>query len=454
MTPERPNVVIIGAGFGGMEAARALARSPVEVTLLDRRNYHCFQPLLYQVATAALSPADIAWPVRWVLSRQPNLTVFMAEVTGVDTVSKRVQAGSLVLPYDYLVLATGATHSYFGHDEWAAAAPGLKQIEDATSIRRRLLLAFEQAELAANEAERRRLLTFVIVGAGPTGVEVAGAIAELARHTLRSDFRRFDPRLARVVLVEAGPRVLPTLPEDLAAYAHRVLARMQVEVMTSTRVTSCDRDGVETERGRIDASTIVWAAGVVASAAGHWIGAKTDRAGRVEVAPDLSVPGQPDIFVVGDTAAALDSDGRQVAGIAPAAKQMGRYVGRLIAAQAAGRAAPRPFRYRHYGDLATIGRKAAVVRLRTIHLTGFVGWLFWSVAHVYFLIGVRNRLAVAFSWFWNYLTYQRGARLITEDVSSRAESGQSTAPALTAVTQPPVEPRRSRPGTSPTSPIR
>jgi NADH dehydrogenase len=445
MKPERPNVVIVGAGFGGMEAARALARSPVDVVLLDRRNYHCFQPLLYQVATAALSPADIAWPARWVLSRQPNLTVFMAEVTGVNTVSKQVHADALVLSYDYLVLATGATHSYFGHDEWAAVAPGLKQIEDATNIRRRLLLAFEQAEMAENEAERRRLLTFVIVGAGPTGVEVAGAIAELARHTLRSDFRRFDPRLARVVLLEAGPRILATLPEDLAAYAHRVLARMKVEVMTSTRVTSCDRGGVETEKGRIDASTIVWAAGVVASAAGHWIGATTDRAGRVEVGPDLSVPGRPNIFVVGDTAAARDADGRPVAGIAPAAKQMGRYVGRVIAARAAGRGAPRPFRYRHYGDLATIGRKAAVVRLDKIHLTGFVGWLFWSVAHVYFLIGVRNRLAVAFSWLWNYLTYQRGARLITDDVFSPAESGASTAPA-----RPPAEARRSALGAPPT----
>jgi NADH dehydrogenase len=437
MAAERPKVVIIGAGFGGMEAARALARAPVDVTLLDRHNYHCFQPLLYQVATAALSPADIAWPVRWVLSRQSNLTVLMAEVTSVDTASKQVQASLVTLSYDYLVLATGATHSYFGHDEWAAAAPGLKQIEDATSIRRRLLLAFERAELTEDEAERRQLLTFVIVGAGPTGVEVAGAIAELARHTLRSDFRRFDPSAARVLLIEAGSRILPTLPEDLSAYAHRVLTRMKVEVMTSTRVTSCDPEGVETDAGRISASTIVWAAGVVASAAGAWIGAKTDRAGRVEVEPDLSVPGRPEIFVVGDTAAARDSKGRPVAGIAPAAKQMGRYVGRLVAARAAGRPLPKPFRYRHYGDLATIGRKAAVVRLDTIHLTGFVGWLFWSVAHVYFLIGVRNRLAVAFSWFWNYFTYQRGARLITADTPQvdmppAGESDGRAAPTATA----------------------
>lgn len=436
MAAARPKVVIVGAGFGGMEAARALAGAPVDVTLLDRRNYHCFQPLLYQVATAALSPADIAWPARWVLSRQSNLTVLMAEVTGVDTRAKQVHAGPVALSYDYLVLATGATHSYFGHDEWAAAAPGLKTIEDATNIRRRLLLAFERAELIDDAAERRRLLTFVIVGAGPTGVEVAGAIAELARHTLRADFRRFDPRCARVVLIEAGPRILPTLPENLSAYAHRVLTRMRVEMMTSTRVTACDPGGVETENGRIDASTIVWAAGVVASAAGAWIEVKTDRAGRIEVAPDLSVPDLPEIFVVGDTAAALDDAGRPVAGIAPAAKQMGRYVGRLIAARAADRPLPKPFRYRHYGDLATIGRKAAVVRLDSIHLTGFVGWLFWSIAHVYFLIGVRNRLAVAFTWFWSYLTYQRGARLITADVPASNDGERRAVAKPAAVARP------------------
>jgi NADH:ubiquinone reductase (H+-translocating) len=447
MAAQRPKVVIVGAGFGGLETARALARAPVDVTLLDRHNYHCFQPLLYQVATAALSPADIAWPVRWVLSRQRNLTTLMAEVTGVDTEAKQVRAGPVTLPYDYLVLATGATHSYFGHDEWAAAAPGLKNIEDATSIRRRLLLAFERAELTEDAAERRRLLTFVIVGAGPTGVEIAGALAELARHTLRADFRRFDPRSARVVLIEAGPRILPTLPEDLAAYAHRVLERMRVEVMTGTRVTGCDADGVETEGGRIEASTIVWAAGVVASAAGRWIEAETDRSGRVEVAPDLSVPGRPEVFVIGDTAAARDANGRQVAGIAPAAKQMGRYVGRLIAARAAGRPQPKPFRYRHLGDLATIGRKSAVVRLDRVHLKGFVGWLFWSLAHVYFLIGVRNRLAVAFTWFWNYFTYQRGARLITAEEHADGKGG----PALAGLPPPGTGAALIGAGGSPTS---
>lgn len=417
-TTIRPRVVIVGAGFGGIEAARALARAPVDVTLIDRHNYHCFQPLLYQVATAALSPADIAWPVRSILRRQENLTVLMAEVTGVDTEARLVKAGAIALPYDYLVLATGATHSYFGHDEWAAVAPGLKTIEDATSIRRELLVAFERAELIADEAERRKLLTFVIIGAGPTGVEIAGSVAEVARHALPADFRRIDPRSARIVLIEAGPRILPSLPEDLAAYAHRTLEGMGVEVLVGTRVLSCDQGGVDTQgAGRIEAETLVWAAGVIASPAARWVGAESDKAGRVKVQPDLSVPGRPEIFAIGDTALAVDAAGRTVAGIAPAAKQMGRHVGRHIAAIVAGQSAP-PFRYRHAGDLATIGRKAAVVKLDSIHLTGFIGWLFWSIVHVYFLIGVRNRFVVAFSWLWNYLTYQRGARLITGDTEA------------------------------------
>jgi NADH:ubiquinone reductase (H+-translocating) len=414
MPSPRPKVVIVGAGFGGIEAAHTLAKTPVDVTIVDRQNHHCFQPLLYQVATAALSPADVAWPIRHIFRRQANTTVLMAEVRGVDTGRRIVQADAAEIPYDYLVLATGAAHSYFGHDEWADAAPGLKRIEDATRIRRRILLAFERAELAHDEAERRRLLTFVIVGAGATGVEMAGAIAEVARQTLAMDFRRIDPRSARILLIEAGPRVIPTLPDNLSDYVRATLARMGVEIMTATRVTGCDLRGVDTDHGRIDASTIIWAAGVMASAAANWIGAEHDRAGRIEVTADLSVPGHPEICAIGDTAAADGPDGRPVPGIAPAAKQMGGYVGRLIAARATGAAAPPPFRYRHQGDLAAIGRRAAVVKLGRMELKGFLGWLFWGLVHIYFLVEVRGRFIVAFTWLWEYLTYQRGARLITE----------------------------------------
>jgi NADH:ubiquinone reductase (H+-translocating) len=414
MPSPRPKVVIVGAGFGGIEAAHTLAKTPVDVTIVNCQNPHRFQPLLYQVATAALSPADVAWPIRHIFRRQANTTVLMAEVRGVDTGRRIVQADAAEIPYDYLVLATGAAHSYFGHDEWADAAPGLKRIEDATRIRRRILLAFERAELAHDEAERRRLLTFVIVGAGATGVEMAGAIAEVARQTLAMDFRRIDPRSARILLIEAGPRVIPTLPDNLSDYVRATLARMGVEIMTATRVTGCDLRGVDTDHGRIDASTIIWAAGVMASAAANWIGAEHDRAGRIEVTADLSVPGHPEIFAIGDTAAADGPDGRPVPGIAPAAKQMGGYVGRLIAARATGAAAPPPFRYRHQGDLAAIGRRAAVVKLGRMELKGFLGWLFWGLVHIYFLVEVRGRFIVAFTWLWEYLTYQRGARLITE----------------------------------------
>jgi NADH dehydrogenase len=409
-------VVILGAGFGGLEAARMLARAPVEITILDRHNHHLFQPLLYQVATAALSPGDIAWPIRAIFRRQRNVRVLMAEATGIDQAAKVVHAaGGLTVPYDVLVLATGATHSYFGHDEWAAVAPGLKTIADATAIRRRLLLAFERAEVNTDEAERRRLLTFVVVGAGPTGVELAGAMVELARATIAGEFRGIDPRMARVVLIEAGPRVLPTFPEDLSAVALRSLERMGVQVLTGTRVTRCDPGGVQCGEERIAASTVVWAAGVVASPAGAWIGAERDRAGRIRVGPDLSIPGQPDIFAVGDLAAVHDAAGRAVPGNAPAAKQMGRYVGKAIAARALGRPAPPPFAYRHQGDLATIGRRSAVVALDSIRLTGLIGWWFWGIAHVWYLIGFRSRVVVSFEWLWSYLTFQRGARLITGD---------------------------------------
>jgi NADH dehydrogenase len=408
----RRKVVIVGAGFGGLEAAKALRRAPVDLTVIDRQNHHCFQPLLYQVATAALSPADVAWPIRHILREQDNATVLMAEVVGIDKHARLVRTDSVSIAYDFLVLATGASHSYFGHEEWAEVAPGLKRIEDATRIRRRILIAFERAELAADESERRRLLTFAIVGAGATGVEMAGAIAEIARQTLASDFRRIDPKSSRIVLIEAGPRIMPAFPEKLADYARRTLEHKGVEVMTQARVVGCDASGVALEHGRIDAATIIWAAGVVASPAAGWLDAETDRAGRVRVGADLSLPGHPDIFVIGDTATVADQPG--IPGTAPAAKQMGRYVGTLIAARVSGRAPPPPFRYRHRGDLATIGRHAAVVKLGRLELKGFLGWLFWSVVHIYFLIGIRGRFAVAFTWLWDYVTFQRGARLITE----------------------------------------
>ena len=413
MPQERPKVVIAGAGFGGLEAAKALRTAAADVIVIDKQNHHCFQPLLYQVATAALSPADVAWPIRSILRKQRNATVLMAEIRGVDMAKRIVHTDSISVPYDFLVLATGATHSYFGHDEWAEVAPGLKRIEDATRIRRRILIAFERAELTADETERRRLLTFVIVGAGATGVEMAGAITEVARQTLAMDFRRIDPKASRIVLIEAGPRLIPALPANLSDYVQRTLAQKGVEVMTSTRVVGCDARGVDLEHGRIDAATIIWAAGVVASPAARWLDAEHDRAGRVKVNPDLSVSGHPEIFAIGDTAAAMDLAGRATPGIAPAAKQMGRYVGRLIAARIAGATAPQPFRYHHQGDLATIGRRAAVVKLGVLELRGFLGWLFWCVIHVFFLIELRDRFVVAFIWLWDYVTFQRGARLIT-----------------------------------------
>ncbi|MBX3522443.1 MAG: NAD(P)/FAD-dependent oxidoreductase [Xanthobacteraceae bacterium] len=407
----KPKVVIIGAGFGGLEAARALRKADAEITVIDRHNHHTFQPLLYQVATATISPADIAWPVRSILRRQENASVMLGTVRAIDTKARIVEADTISLPYDYLVIATGVTHSYFGHDDWQNSAPGLKTLTDATKIRSRVLLSFERAELAQNEDDRKRLLTFVIVGGGPTGVEMAGAIAEIARQTLRFDFRHIDPRAARILLIEAGPRILPAFPEDLSAYAEKSLRKMGVEVMTSTVVTDVERDHVMLGERRIDSEAIIWAAGVKASAAANWLDAEADRAGRIKVGGDLSVPGHPEIFAVGDTATLATP----IPGIAPAAKQMGKYAGQVIAARIAGSAPPPPFVYRHAGDLATIGRKSAVVKLNKLKLTGFTGWLFWSVAHIYFLIGIRNRLMVAMTWLWNYLTYQRGARLITRD---------------------------------------
>jgi NADH dehydrogenase len=410
----RPQIVIVGAGFGGLEVAHVLARAPAEVVVVDRYNHHTFQPLLYQVATAALAAPDIAWPIRSILRDQKNARVVMANVTGVDVDKRLVRAEALEIPYDYLVLATGVAHSYFGHDEWAPVAPGLKTVEDAMDIRRRILLAFERAELTDDDAERKRLLTFAIVGGGPTGVEMAGAIAEVARYALRSDFRRIDPSKARIVLIEAGPRILPTFPERLSRYARRSLERMGVEVRTSAIVTECRKDGASLKDGRLEASTIIWAAGVAASPAAQWIHAATDKAGRTKVGPDLSVPGHPEIFAIGDTAVLADPSAPPIPGIAPAAKQMGRYVGKLIAGRLAGAKGAAPFLYRHYLDLAAIGRSSAVVRRGRLQLTGYLAWWFWGIAHIYFLIGVRNRFVVAINWFWSYLTFQRGARVITE----------------------------------------
>jgi NADH dehydrogenase len=412
--PGRPRVVVVGGGFAGIEVAKGLRRADVDVTLIDRQNHHCFQPLLYQVATAALTSSDVAWPIRGIVGAQRNTTVQLAEVTGIDRAARVVHAGPASWPYDYLVLATGSTHSYFGNPEWGHFAPGLKTIEDAAYIRRRLLLAFERAEVATDEDEQRRLLTFVIVGGGPTGVELAGAVSELARKALPLDFRRIDPRRSRILLVEAGPRLLPALPEHLSDYAARALTRKGVEVRVDERVEGVDDDGVETSEGRIGTDTVIWAAGVVASPAAEWLGVPHDKSGRVAVGPDLSVEGDPRVFVIGDTATVRDADDQPVPGIAPAAKQMGGYVAEVIRARVEGRA-PAPFRYRHQGDLATIGRRSAVVKLTKLELTGTLGWLFWSLVHVYFLIGTRNRLGVAFDWIWNYLTHQRRSRLIVLD---------------------------------------
>ena len=425
----RLRVVIAGGGFGGLEAAKALATAAVEVTLIDRQNHHCFQPLLYQVATATLSPADVAWPIRSILSGQKNARVLMANVEGVDTVRQLVRTNEGEFPFDQLILATGATHAYFGHEEWALYAPGLKRIEDATEIRRRVLTAFERAELTSDAVERDALTTFVVVGGGPTGVEMAGAIADMAREALPRDFQNVDPCSTRVLLIEAGPRLLANFPENLSAYARTALERRGVEVMTGQPVTAIGPGGVTLGRRTVPAGTTIWAAGVAASCAADWLSADRDRAGRVKVEPDLSVPDHPNIFAIGDTAAAI-CNGQPVPGIAPAAKQMGKYVARVIADRAAGKHVSKPFRYRHQGDLATIGRKAAVVKLHHVTLKGFLGWVFWGVAHIFFLIGLRNRIAVAFSWMWDYVTFGRRARLITEAANAPVPHLTSVPPAL------------------------
>jgi NADH dehydrogenase len=411
-TPRNLRVVIVGAGFGGLSAAKALAGAPFDVTLIDRHNYHLFQPLLYQVATAGLSPAEIASPVRSILRDIRNVSVVLARVEGVDLESREVRAEGRRIPFDRLILATGAQHAYFGHDDWAAYAPGLKTIDDATYLRRRILLAFEKAEGEPDPAERRALLNFVIVGGGATGVEMAGAIAELAKRALARDFRSIDPREARIILVEASARLLAPFDPRLSEAAKRALEQLGVEVRLGAAVTDCDAGGVILQNERIAARTLIWAAGVMASPAGQWLGAPTDRAGRVLVAPDLSVPGRSDIFVIGDAACAIGADGKPLAGVAPVAKQQGQYVARLLKARAGGGDRP-PFRYRDFGALATIGRKRAVAEIGGLKLKGFIAWLIWSFAHIFYLIGFRNRLVVAMSWAWSYVTFQRGARLIT-----------------------------------------
>jgi NADH:ubiquinone reductase (H+-translocating) len=413
--PKRPSVVVVGGGFGGLEAARALGGVDADVTLVDKKNHHCFQPLLYQVATAALSPADVAWPIRSVLSSQQNATVIMAEVSGIDLEACAVATSDgLRIPFDYLILATGATSSYFGHPDWAQYAPGLKTIEDATRIRARILSCFEHAERLQDEASRQQAMTFAIVGGGPTGVELAGAIADVAHNVLARDFRRVDPRSAKIFLLDAGKRVLPTFEEELSEYTREALQKMGVEVLAGCSVTNVSEDCVTLSDGRrIDCCCTLWAAGVRASAAAAWLEAPADRAGRVIVDDSLRVSPHRNIFAIGDVAASR-SEGKPVPGLAPAAKQMGQFVGSLIAQELSGESRkPEPFVYRHQGDLATIGRKSAVVSLRRIRLKGLPGWLFWSVVHIYFLIGLRNRITVAINWLWEYLTFQRGARLIS-----------------------------------------
>jgi NADH dehydrogenase len=409
------HVVILGAGFGGLGAALGLAKAPVRITIIDRRNHHLFQPLLYQVGTATLATSEIAWPIRQLMRKRPEVTTLLGAVSAIDAERRTVllEDGG-TLGYDTLVVATGARHAYFGHDEWEPHAPGLKTLEDATSIRRRVLLAFEHAERERDPERRRAWLTFVIVGGGATGVELAGAIADLAHVTLPDEFRHIDTRKARVLLIEAGPRILPTFTEGLSAYAHAALERLGVEIQVGAAVSECSAEGVVYGGRSLAARVILWGAGVRASPAAAWLGAAADNAGRVKVEPDLSVPGRPDIFVIGDTATIDAWHGKPVPGIAPAAKQQGAHVAAAIRRRLAGDSSSLPFRYKHAGNLATIGKRAAVIDFGWLKLRGYIAWWIWGLAHIYFLIGVRNRLAVALSWLWIYLTGTRGACLITQ----------------------------------------
>ena len=428
-----PRVVIVGGGFGGLRAAKALRRAPVRVTLIDRSNHHTFQPLLYQVATAELSPADISAPIRGVVGRQANTDVLLADVTSVDLEARAVCVNDLTgtsnraIPYDYLVLATGAHESYFGHDEWRAYAPGLKSIEDATAIRRKILLAFETAETEASmDAELvKALLTFVIVGGGPTGVELSGAIAEIARKALVRDFHHINPASARIILVEAAPRLLGAFPESLARRAEAKLRKLGVEVETNMRVERVDAGGVQMNGEYLAANTVIWAAGVQASLAGAWLGTETDRAGRVLVERDLSVPEHPEVFVLGDTASVKGLE-KPLPGLAPVALQQGAYIGKAIRARLSGRETP-PFAYFDKGSLATVGRAFAIADIRGLRLSGFFAWVTWMAVHIFFLIGFRNRFLVMFQWAWAYLTYQRGSRLIT-NVEAEFQPRRQAAP--------------------------
>lgn len=413
-----PHIVIIGGGFAGLSCAKGLARSKASITLIDRSNHHLFQPLLYQVATATLSPAHIATPIRSILRHQENTEVLMAEVSGIDLAAKNVKLESSVVPYDTLVIATGARHGYFGNEAWEKNAPGLKSIPDATLIRQKILLAFEAAEMERNGQKREELMHFVLVGGGPTGVEMAGAIAELAHRALRADFRRINPRTARITLVEAGPRLLASFPASLSRQALRDLNHLGVQVLLDSRVENVTDDGVWIGGGCLRARTVIWTAGVVASSAGQWLGAETDRAGRVKVEPDLTLKGHPEVFVLGDTAALNDEKGQPLPGVAPVAMQQGRYVAEVLRARMSGKPAPKPFRYVDKGNLATIGRRKAVADLGFTTLSGMIAWWAWLFVHIYYLIGFRNRMAVLFEWAWAYIFFQRGARLILNRVAS------------------------------------
>jgi len=410
---QKPHVVIIGAGFAGLRAARELAKAPVDITVIDKNNHHLFQPLLYQVATAGLSPADIASPIRSVLRDQKNTEVLMAEVEGLDLKNRVVHTKFKHVGFDYLVVATGATHSYFGHDEWAPYAPGLKAISDATAVREKILAAFEAAEMEADPQQRSFLLTFVIVGGGPTGVEMAGAIAELAHRALAWDFRTIDPRDTRIVLVEAGPRVLSAFPQKLSEKAAKELERQGVDVRLDSRVEKVTADGVLVNGKWILSPSVIWAAGVVASPVVKWLGCETDRVGRAKVSPDLSIPGHPEVFVVGDAASVEGKDGRPLPGVAPVAMQQGKYVAEVIEKRLENDLDVKPFEYWDKGNLATVGRKFAIADVGTFKLSGFLAWVVWLFVHIFYLIGFRNRLMVMFEWAWAYLTSQRGVRLIT-----------------------------------------
>ncbi|MGC3997089.1 MAG: NAD(P)/FAD-dependent oxidoreductase [Anaeromyxobacter sp.] len=431
-------MVIVGGGFGGLSAARSLAGAPVKVTLIDRRNHHLFQPLLYQVATAGLNPSDISAPIRHVLRHQLNAEVVLGDVKGIDPDRRTVRlADGAAVGYDFLILATGATHSYFGRDDWAPLAPGLKTIEDALEIRRRVLLAFEQAERETDPAVRQALLTFVVVGGGPTGVELAGALAEIAKHTLASDFRHIAPESARVVLLEALPHILPAFSPGLQENARKQLQKIGVEVRTGGRVTGIDAAGVTVGTDRIAARTVLWGAGVAGSPLARALGVKLDRAGRVEVQPDLTVPGRPEIYVIGDLAALKQLDGSPVPGVAPAAGQEGRHAADNILRSL--RTEPRrPFKYLDKGMLATIGRAAAVGAVRGFEFHGLTAWLAWLFVHVFFLIGFRNRVAVTLQWAWSYLTFARGARLITDTAEQWRLIAEKRAPELPEATPPPA----------------